>query len=98
MLTLILSLLFLGSPFGGCIFEDGLYRAKVQESKKHTPQAVIVDIEGCLILRMHFPNKSIISVKSEELDDEGHGIIQLPNGQKWEVVVNIQEPVSKISD
>jgi hypothetical protein len=77
----------------GCIFEDGLYRAKWLDKGKLSSQSIIVDIEGCLILRIHYPDKSIVSVESDDLDDNGHGIIQWPNGQKREVVVNIQEPV-----
>ncbi len=94
LLQLILSLFLNYSQPAGCIFEDGLYRAKLIEKDKKTSQSIIVDIEGCLILRIHYPNKTMYSVKSDELDDNGHGIIQLPNGQKREVLVDIQEPVN----
>lgn len=93
LLQLFLSLFLIFHQSTGCIFEDGLYRAKWLDKGKLSSQSVIVDIEGCLILRIHYPDKSIVSVKSDDLDDNGHGIIQLPNGQKREVVVNIQEPV-----
>lgn len=94
MLHLIFSIYVFLFPIGGCIFEDGLYRAKVLTTNKSKSQPIIVDIEGCLILRIQYPNKTLISVKSDELDDDGHGIVQLPNGEKMEVLVNIQEPVS----
>lgn len=94
LLQLILSLFLNYSQPAGCIFEDGLYRAKLIEKDKKTSQSIIVDIEGCLILRVQYHDKSIVSVKSDELDDNGHGIIQLPNGQKREVLVDIQEPVN----
>lgn len=93
MLHLIFSLFVFLFPTGGCIFEDGLYRAQLLASHKSKSQPIIVDIEGCLILRIQYPNKTIIAVKSEELDDDGHGMVQLPNGEKMEVLVNIQEPV-----
>jgi len=94
LLHLYLSLFLTSFQPMGCIFEDGLYRAKWLEKGKLSNQSVIVDIEGCLILRIQYPDKSIVSVKSDDLDDNGHGIIEFPNGQKREVVVNIQEPVS----
>lgn len=93
LLQLYLSIFLIFSESSGCIFEDGLYRAKWLEKGKLSNSSIVVDIEGCLILRIHYSDKSIVSVKSDDLDDNGHSIIQLPNGQKKEVMVNIQEPV-----
>ena len=96
LLQLILPFFLYCIQSSGCIFEDGLYRAKFLEKGKTASQSIVVDVEGCLILRILYPDKSIVSVKSDDLDDNGHGIIQFPNGQKREVLVDIQEPVGRL--